>query len=147
VFTARYAPSPYIKQIRFVFKGLTEITLRWTVLNTAGRKSTVSSPQPLFIVHSIHQLSPSAMREAMRHDKKTSQTKRLITKYCSWVLAILFLVQGSHASRSFLRNSRKIFRYIAPYTKPTRFPSKAFPAHNSQILLISRQWKSVTNKT
>jgi hypothetical protein len=36
VFTARYALSPYIKQIRFVFKGLMLIILK-TILNTCTR--------------------------------------------------------------------------------------------------------------
>jgi hypothetical protein len=40
VFTARYALSPYIKQIRFVFKGLTpsdsQLTMEVLILQTSG---------------------------------------------------------------------------------------------------------------
>jgi hypothetical protein len=35
VFTARYALSPYIKQIRFVFKGLIHVTVLFFPLHTA----------------------------------------------------------------------------------------------------------------
>jgi hypothetical protein len=39
VFTARYALSPYIKQIRFVFKGLTErlLTFKGLLMTAPGR--------------------------------------------------------------------------------------------------------------
>jgi hypothetical protein len=52
VFTARYALSPYIKQIRFVFKGLTSNSSSMTVLSYMKR-------------HSVRRESPSKTRHAI----------------------------------------------------------------------------------
>jgi hypothetical protein len=37
VFTARYALSPYIKQIRFVFKGLNFMPVKWEDVRSGPR--------------------------------------------------------------------------------------------------------------
>jgi hypothetical protein len=58
VFTARYALSPYIKQIRFVFKGL-NLLYNSTVLLATGNKPEVSNEKNLVLLNAI---SPTVVR-------------------------------------------------------------------------------------
>jgi hypothetical protein len=57
VFTARYALRPYIKQIRFVFKGLNRRLVEpqwvWTVLERREFLVLTAIPTPLFLLLSL----------------------------------------------------------------------------------------------
>jgi hypothetical protein len=57
MFTARYALSPYIKQIRFVFKGLkrkTHIIPHYTTLQLSFSRCLRAAPTPVFPAPSRH---------------------------------------------------------------------------------------------
>jgi hypothetical protein len=107
VFTARYALSPYIKQIRFVFKGLKSITneiLKFylllltlkdsplivterldhvAMLMHRARQAAIFLPQG---IHTILTLHPTAVAEMQEFDSNKEVQR---TKYSSVYFAVL----------------------------------------------------------
>jgi hypothetical protein len=62
VFTARYALSPYIKQIRFVFKGL-NIMMTLSQVQRVWNKLCKQNAQNIFLSHIFLVLSPQPIAE------------------------------------------------------------------------------------
>jgi hypothetical protein len=77
VFTARYALSPYIKQISFVFKGLNNVTLSWEVLRTV----TDMSVKPIH-QSARHRILEESDLNAHRNENLTSQYFKLSFSAC-----------------------------------------------------------------
>jgi hypothetical protein len=102
VFTARYALSPYIKQIRFVFKGLTHLSLTIPAMHFPSDVSvTGRNITPLY--------SDNTWRSPWRYSNfVTVGCKRRIEQFltCVWEETILF--QDDHDAKELLTRQRRI---------------------------------------
>jgi hypothetical protein len=137
VFTGRYALSPYIKQIRFVFKG----SIRFgEPVNSAKKYNATLLQRPRFVRHLIYIVTHSAIPNNSTYDTCFSAT--LSTTYAR--------TSTSRITTLPVIGSNTVFKEVVYFEKSSNFSSLTMQAcniriSNSCINSRSGKWKIIVN--